>query len=167
MAFFGKKKDENPTTLEEIQRAYENLSDDDKKTFEQSISDRIHESIAAQEREHGQEDEQSAEAREHEALGEEHADGEGDTEELHEQDDSEKEKEEDAEDKGEDVIKSILARLDAIDARFEDKDKNDDEAAEKAAKVYGVGNGVFAAARKDEEKITPKEAAEIARKQKF
>lgn len=96
MAFFSKK----PSTLEEVKKAYEDLSDEDKKSFHQSIADRVHESIAAQEREHGQEDGQSAEAREHEALGAEHADGKGETGELHESDDTPEEKKEDAEDKG-------------------------------------------------------------------
>ena len=38
MALFGKKEDK-PTTLEEVKKAYENLSDDDKKSFHQSIAD--------------------------------------------------------------------------------------------------------------------------------
>ena len=97
MALFGKKEDK-PTTLEEVKKAYENLSDDDKKSFHQSIADRVHESVAAQERENGQEDSQSAEAREHEALGEEHAEGKGDAVELHEEDDTAEEKREDAAD---------------------------------------------------------------------
>ena len=82
---FGKKKEnEKPTTLEEVKQAYENLSDDDKKSFNeyhQSIAERVHESVAS-EREHAQEDSQSAEASEHEALDEEHAEGKGDVEEL-------------------------------------------------------------------------------------
>ena len=78
MAWFGKKDKEkkeenNMTTLEQIRKAYEDLSEDDKKSFHQSISDRVHESIAAQERADGNEDSQSAAAREHEALGAEHA----------------------------------------------------------------------------------------------
>ncbi len=95
MALFGNKDKNKPSTLEEIKRAYENLSDDDKKSFYQSIADRVHESIAAQEREQGQEDSQSAEAREHEALGEEHDEGKGETEELGEKDDTPEEKAED------------------------------------------------------------------------
>ena len=84
---FGIKKDKDkPTTLEEVRKAYEDLSDEDKKSFHQSIADRIHESVGEQEAKNGQKDEQSAADREHEALGEEHADGEGDTEELGETD---------------------------------------------------------------------------------
>lgn len=80
------KGEKNMTTLEEVRKAYEDLSDDDKESFRQTISDRVHESIAAQERADGTEDSQSAEAREHEALGAEHAAGKGETAELHEED---------------------------------------------------------------------------------
>lgn len=68
------EEDKEMTTLEQVRKAYEDLSEDDKKTFHQSLSDRVHESIAAQERADGNEDKQSAEDREHEALGAEHAD---------------------------------------------------------------------------------------------
>ena len=153
------------TTLEQVQKAYEDLSDDDKKSFHQSIADRVHESIAAQERADGDEDGQSAEAREHEALGEEHANGKGEVEELHESDDTAEEKHEDKAD--EDRFATLLSRLEALEARFKEDGDTDKEAAEKAEKVYGVGNGVFAAAHKDEDTITPKEAAEIAKKFKI
>ena len=86
------------TTLEQIRKAYDDLSDEDRKTFHQDIADRVHESIAAQERDEGDTDSQSAEDREHEALGEEHADGKGDVEELHETDPEEKGEEEEKED---------------------------------------------------------------------
>lgn len=167
MAFFGKKDKDKPSTLEEVRKAYEDLSDDDKKSFHQSLADRVHESVAAQEIEHGQEDSQSAEAREHEALGEEHADGKGDTEELHESDDTAEEKAEDKRDEGDDRYASLMARIEALESRFKDESDSDEEAAKKAEKIYGVGNGVFAVERKNEEKITPKEAAEIARKQRL
>ena len=78
---FGIKKDK-PTALDEVRKAYENLSDEDKKTFEQSIADRVHESVGEQEAENDQKDDQTAADREHEALGEEHAEGKGETEEL-------------------------------------------------------------------------------------
>ena len=65
MAFpFRKKKQEEQTemtTLEQVRKAYDDLSDDDKKKFHQSISDRIHESIGEQEHDDGNEDSQSAE----------------------------------------------------------------------------------------------------------
>lgn len=70
----GKEEEQNMTTLEQVRKAYEDLSDDDKKTFHQSLSDRVHESIAAQERADGNKDSQSAKDREREALGAEHAD---------------------------------------------------------------------------------------------
>lgn len=79
MAFFKK-------TLEQVKKAYEDLSDEDKKAFHQSIADRIHESIGEQEHDEGDKDSQPATDREHEALGEEHAEGKGDVEELHETD---------------------------------------------------------------------------------
>lgn len=92
MSIFDFKKRKNKqevnelTTLEQVRKAYEDLSEDDKKSFHQSLSDRVHESIAAQERADGNENSQSAAAREHEALGAEHAAGHGDVSELHMQD---------------------------------------------------------------------------------
>ncbi len=151
MALFGKKEDK-PTTLEEVQRAYENLSDDDKKSFHQSLADRVHESIAAQEREHGQEDSQSAEAREHEALGEEHAEGKGDVSELHEKDDTAEEKREDRademhEERQDDGMKAIYERLDALDARLK---KYEETALDEKRKKYGLGSHYVAQARDEE-----------------
>lgn len=134
--FFKKTKKEDKTemtTLEQVRKAYEDLSDDDKKSFHQSISDRIHESIAAQERADGNEDSQSAAAREHEALGAEHADGNGDVEELHESDDTAEEKRED------DGMKAVLARLDAIEARFANADK---AVLDEKRQKYGLGSHV-------------------------
>lgn len=167
MALFGKKEDKKPSALEEVKKAYEDLSDEDKKSFHQSIADRVHESIAAQERENGQEDSQSAEAREHEALGEEHAEGKGDVEELHERDDTPEETAEDKRDEREDRLSTLEKRLEALESHFKAEGDSDEEAARKAEKIYGVGNGVFAAERTDEGKITPKEASEIARKYKI
>lgn len=144
--FFKKKQNQedknNMTTLEEVRKAYEDLSDDDKKSFHQSIADRVHESIAAQERAHGQEDSQSAEAREHEALGAEHAAGKGDVAELHEKDDSAEEKREDRaddrhEERQDNVMKSILERLDKLEARSADKDK---AVLEEKRQKYGLGS---------------------------
>ncbi len=172
MAFFSKKEDK-PTTLEEVKKAYENLSDDDKESFHQSIADRVHESIAAQEEEHGQEDSQSAEAREHEALGEEHSEGKGDTEELHEEDDTAEEKSEDAVDEAKEEaheeqqdngLKAILDRIAALEAKMGARDDTDEEAVKKAEKVYGLGNGIFETAKEESDNITPKEAAAITKK---
>lgn len=171
---FGKKEKEKKeetkvTTLEQVRKAYEDLSEDDKKSFHQSIADRVHESIAAQERADGNEDSQSAEAREHEALGEEHAEGKGDVEELHEKDDTPEEKSEDkrdeAEEKTDDRYDAILARLDALEKRFEKEGDSDEEAAKRAEEVYGVGNGVFQGSTAQKERaMTPADVAKVISK---
>ncbi len=171
MAFFRKKEEKKEeqgtmTTLEQVRKAYEDLSEDDKKSFHQSIADRVHESIAAQERADGNEDSQSAEAREHEALGAEHAEGKGDVEELHENDDTPEEKREDKRDEEkDDPMSKILARLDALEKRFENEGDSDEEAAKRAEEVYGVGNGVFqgTTARKERE-MTPADVAKVINK---
>jgi hypothetical protein len=138
MAWFGKKEKQEETkmtTLEQIRKAYEDLSEEDKKSFHQSIADRVHESIAAQERADGNEDSQSAEAREHEALGEEHAEGKGDVAELHEDDDTAEERREDErnkerEEKKDDRFDALLARLDALEKKLEDRDLSDRQSKE-------------------------------------
>ena len=99
MALFGKK--EKPSTLEEIKRAYESLSEDDKKSFKESIKDHVDESVAAQKEDSGEKTAQSAEAEIHEAEGAEHAAGKGDVEELGEKDDTPEEKAEDKRDEEE------------------------------------------------------------------
>lgn len=105
MALFGKK--EKPSTLEEIKRAYESLSEDDKKSFKESIKDHVDESVAAQKEDSGEKTEQSAEAEIHEAEGAEHAAGKGDVEELGEKDNTPEEQAEDKRDekadKGEEI----------------------------------------------------------------
>ena len=70
---FGKDK-KRLSTLEEVRKAYENLSEEDKKTFRQNFSDRVDESVGEQEKDAGQEDEQTAKDRVDESLGEEKAD---------------------------------------------------------------------------------------------
>lgn len=123
MAFFKKKEDKEKeenkdmSTLDQVRKAYEDLSEDDKKSFRQSIADRVHESVAAQERTEGDEDKQSADAREHEALGAEHAAGEGDVSELRERDDTAEEKREDAKDESrrfEDMIAPIRDEIEKL-----------------------------------------------------
>lgn len=139
------------TTLEQVRKAYEDLSDEDKKSFHQSLADRVHESIAAQERADGNEDSQSAEAREHEALGEEHAEGKGDVEELHESDDTPEEKREDkldkADDDGDDRYKSLLARIDALEAHIA---KEGEKALEEKKQKYGLGSHFVPQTRTEE-----------------
>ena len=69
---FGFKKDK-PSTLDEVRKAYENLSDEDKQEFKQSLTDRVDESVGEQEAENDQKDEQPAKDRVDEAVGEEKA----------------------------------------------------------------------------------------------
>lgn len=159
-----KKEDNKVATLEEVRKAYEDLSDDDKKSFHQSIFDRVHESIGEQEHDDGDKDSQSAADREHEALGAEHADGEGEVKELHETDpeDGKKDKPEKSDD--DDRYKALLDRLNALEASIKSGSNDTDaEAARKAEQVYGLGNDVFEAARSDDGKISAKEASAIVR----
>lgn len=127
--FRNKKKPEEQTemtTLEQARKAYEDLSDDDKKSFHQSIADRIHESIGEQEHDDGNEDSQSAAAREHEALGAEHADGKGEVSELHEKDDTPEEKREDHADEFKalhDEVAKLRARVELMERTSQPADK--------------------------------------------
>ena len=175
MALFGKK--EKPSTLEEIKRAYESLSDDDKKSFQESIKDHVDESVAAQKEDSGEKTEQSAEAEIHEAEGAEHAAGKGDVEDLGENDDMPEEQAEDERDEDErdeddkpedkpsepqetqlDRIEKLLLRLQA--------DKGEKDSLEEHAKgVYGLGNSPIESEQKsDNKKMTPQEIASFIRK---
>ena len=58
-------------TIEQILKAYKDLSEDDKKKFKQSIEDRIDESVGEQEHLDGDKDSQTAKDRVAESLGEE------------------------------------------------------------------------------------------------
>lgn len=175
MALFVKK--EKPSTLEEIKRAYESLSEDDKKSFKESIKDHVDESVAAQKEDSGEKTEQSAEAEIHEAEGAEHAAGKGDVEELGENDDTPEEQAEDERDEDErdeddkpedkpsepqetqlDRIEKLLLSLQA--------DKGEKDAIEEHAKgVYGLGNSPIESEQKsDNKKMTPQEIASYMRK---
>lgn len=184
MALFGKK--EKPSTLEEIKRAYESLSDDDKKSFKESIKDHVDESVAAQKEDAGEKTDESAEAEIHEAEGAEHAAGKGDVEELGEKDDTPEEKAEDKRDEEErkdekktepkteeereegkptepqetqlDRIEKLLLSLQA--------DKGEKNALEEHAKdIYGLGNSPIDSEQKSEDKkMTPQEIASFMRK---
>ena len=175
MALFGKK--EKLSTLEEIKRAYESLSEDDKKSFKESIKDHVDESVAAQKEDSGDKTEQSAEAEIHEAEGAEHAAGKGDVEELGEKDDTPEEQAEDERDEDErdederdedkpsepqetqlDRIEKLLLSLQA--------DKGEKDAIEEHAKgVYGLGNSPIESEQKsDNKKMTPQEIASYIRK---
>lgn len=156
----ARKEDDILTTLDMVRKAYEDLSEEDKKTFTQSLSDRVHESVAAQERAEGDEDSQTAEDREHEALGEEHAEGEGDVAELHETDPEDKDEDEGeekpkTEEKGEptyddrlkkveEMLETLLKRETKEDAVAAAKDAVEVAAEEHAKELYGIGGGVFA-----------------------
>jgi len=193
MSFFDKfkknKKEqkEKMTTLEQVRKAYEDLSEDDKKSFHQSIADRVHESIAAQERADGNEDKQSAEDREHEALGAEHADGKDDVEELHETDEGKgKETVEEAEEKAEkreeereddktdgvDKFEAFMAHFDSkMDELFAKLANAGNATAEKTAEeaaeeIYGLGNGVFQGSDENvpKTKMSNKEIADFMQK---
>lgn len=72
MALFGKKL----STLEDLRKAYADLSDDDKKTFRQSLDDRVDESVGEQEHLDGDADTLTAKDRIDEAEGTERADEE-------------------------------------------------------------------------------------------
>lgn len=137
MALFNKFKkskkgdetmaEEKKTTLEQVREAYQNLDEDDKKAFHQSIADRIHESIGAQEADDGDRDSQSAEDREHEALGEEHAHGEGDVSELHEEDEKPDKL---------DVLEKRIAELEeAVRASKRDPKKVDDDKSDRLSRL--------------------------------
>lgn len=175
-SMFKKKKEDNKmTTLEQIRKAYEDLSDEDKKSFHQSIADRIHESIGEQEHEDGNKDSQSAADREHEALGMEHADGEGDVSKIGETDETGEKREEEvkrAEEKKEereedDWRKRIDERFKKIEDYIEAQMKrgsDEEEALKKAKDVYGLHGGVFNSDATESVGVSPKEAADLIRK---
>ena len=148
---FKKKKEDNNkmTTLEQVRKAYEDLSEDDKKSFHQSIADRVHESVAAQERADGNEDSQTAEDREHEALGAEHADGKGDVSELHETDKTDENEAKDGDTEADEKKRGsgdLNARIDsvltAVEKLVDRLDKSgevkDGEKLERAKEKYGM-----------------------------
>lgn len=142
----NKKEETELTTLEQVRKAYEDLSEDDKKSFHQSIADRVHESIAAQERADGNKDSQSAAAREHEALGAEHAAGHGDVSELHMQDrekaredrhEAAQDRRDDSQDKqADDWRKRLDERMDRLEEAL--KSVSGDSKLDRAAEKYGM-----------------------------
>ena len=189
MALFGKK--EKLSTLEEIKRAYESLSDDDKKSFQESIKDHVDESVAAQKEDSGEKTEQSAEAEIHEAEGAEHASGKGDVDELGEKDDTPEEQAEDERDEDErdeddkpedkpsepssdtvsadnsaEMIKGLTDRVTALEESLkginELKAKMDEFAAKQAAK-FGYKSNPDGA----EKDIHDMSTAELAERQKI
>ncbi len=126
------------TTLEEVRKAYEDLSDEDKENFRQSVSDRVHESIAAQERADGDEDTQTAADREHEALGAEHAD--------ERRDDAQDARQDAHEDSDRNMYGEILDRLAALEKAIADGKEKPEDKREK----YGMSAKPFPAAPRKE-----------------
>lgn len=87
MALFGKKKESDKmSTLDEFLKEYEKLSDEDKKTFHQTLKDRIDEGVGEEEALHGDKDSQTADERIDEAVGEKLADDEEKDEDEHGED---------------------------------------------------------------------------------
>lgn len=137
---FKKRRVETMATIDEVRKAYEDLSDEDKKKFQQSLTDRVDESVGEQEKESGTEDTQTAKDRVDEAEGAELADeekdgelkeGEGFPEEVHEeaQDDTHEKAAEENEYQS-DAIKAINARLDRIEQMISSFAKQPKEADE-------------------------------------
>ena len=127
-----------PDTEEEIAKAKEDIAEKGKDS--QTEQDRIDESVAAQEEADGEEDSQDAKDRVDEAEGEEKAD----------------------------EAKSIIERIEAIEARLNALEGNgeeaeDKEALEKAKAVYGVDGGTFAPDR-NPKRATIEQAKKFAAK---
>lgn len=126
-----------PDTEEEIAKAKEDIAE--KGEDSQTEKDRIDESVAAQEEADGEEDSQDAKDRVDEAEGEEKAD----------------------------EAKSVIERIEAIEARLNALEGNeegeDKEALEKAKAVYGVDGGTFAP-DKNPKRATIEQAKKFASK---
>lgn len=116
-------KEEQPemTTLEQVKKAYADLSDEDKKSFHQSLKDRVDESVGEQEHLDDDRDSQTAKDRVDEAEGEEKAIEEKDEERHEERQDS-------RDDKQDDTIERVFKRLDDIEAKVEALSKKPTEA---------------------------------------
>ncbi len=146
---FGKK--DKPTTLEEVKKAYESLSDEDKEQFKQSFSDRVDESVGAQEEADEEKDEQSSKDRVDEAEGAEKADEsepeEKPAEESAEEpaaDESEPEESDEAEAEQKQVF--ILDRIaDLLEKLVSQKASDDESKLAESSKKYATGlNGGYA-----------------------
>lgn len=146
---FKKRRVETMATIDEVRKAYEDLSDEDKKKFQQSLTDRVDESVGEQEKESGTEDTQTAKDRVDEAEGAKLADeekdgelkeGEGFPEEVHEEaQDEAHEKTAEVNSDQDDAIKAINERLDRIEQMVSSFAKSpkeaDDSTAEKLNKL--------------------------------
>lgn len=137
MALFGRKL----TTAEQVLEAYKNLSDEERTKFEQSLKDRVDESVGEQEHDDGNEDTQTAADRVDESEGEERAE-EADKEETEtakeepEDEDDEEETQpeelpaeeeeeeteastEEVEERADETYQAMAARIDELVARLE------------------------------------------------
>lgn len=131
-------KEEQPvmTTLEQIKKAYADLSAEDKKSFHQSIKDRVDESVGEQEHLDGDRDSQTAKDRIDEAEGAEKADEER-KEDVHE------ERQDERTDRHADRLGAVekqLADLTAVVAELAKKpkeaDKDDADELDKITKKW-------------------------------
>lgn len=107
-------KEEKPemTTLEQVKKAYADLSEEDKKAFHQSLKDRVDESVGEQEHLDGDRDSQTAKDRVDEAEGEEKAIEEK-KEEVHEEHQDERDERHD------DRIDELFKKVDELGAKIE------------------------------------------------
>lgn len=121
LKWFKKKEKQNKeetattmSTLDEVKKAYADLSEEDKKSFHQSIKDRVDESVGEQEHLDGTKDSQTAKDRVDEAEGEEKAIEEKKAEEKSEERKDERDEKSDGGFKEE-----VFKRLDAIQAQVD------------------------------------------------
>lgn len=117
-----KKKDIDSMTIDEIEKYLESRKANEES--DQSLKDRVDESVAEQEKEDGNEDSQSAKDRVDEALGEEEALKEEKEEEAHEE--AQEEKHEEAEEKGEDLkkeLKDLRAEVEELKSMLKAKER--------------------------------------------
>ena len=131
------------TTLEQVQKAYADLSEEDKKSFHKSIQssqtteDKIDDSVGEQEHLDGDRDSQTAKDRVKEAEGEEKA-----IEEREE--DRHEERQDSRDDRQDDRMEEVFKRLDDIAARVAalakkptEADKAESDELDKITKKWG------------------------------
>lgn len=128
MKWLNKKKEKQNeeettkmTTLEQIKKAYADLSEDDKKAFHQSLKDRVDESVGEQEHLDGDRATQTAKDRVDEAEGAEKADEEK-KEEKHE------ERQDMRDEKHDDRIEDLFQKFDELSSKLEALVKKPQEA---------------------------------------
>ena len=110
------------STLDEVKKAYADLSEDDKKSFHQSIKDRVDESVGEQEHLDGTRDSQTAKDRVDEAEGEKKAIEE-------KKDEKREERQDDRDERHDDGLKEVFKRLDDLNAKVDALAKKPQEAS--------------------------------------